>query len=470
MACTIIRLVQAAVNLRRKFECAIQSSFDSMDGGETQEEEEPIDAANKKEPLEVLSTQVQKGSSNTLDEEQEGTNSSQSEVKEEKKRVESLFEFDDQKKENKFAPQNENESEANSMILEGKVLANKRRSKESPIFPPSNPIFETQPSKISNIVIYHPFVKIPSLNAIESETADSATSETDSDTICSIKSVRFRSGEAVSPSSGCKPAKLIRADHVTSLDLQQAPSSSYNQSNNTLIKPPIKNSLELSASAGITEEQRRKSSSSGSDSCSIGKENEENRRQWLSYSKWILKGQQSMEEEDEEEKENREQNLNVPRLELNSEEEEEEEEDEEEEEEKDEQEVLKSMEIEDDTDDDVELDPALFIDDDDDDTDHYEAEGENLFLEYLGEGIRAHDSLDEGYVDDFTSFEIDKGNTFEEVIYEEDEESVSDDESNELTGICYSSLLLPFSPEEDFLSSPSEEGTMNDINYEILFE
>ena len=256
MACTILRLVEIATNLRKRFECVLQASIDSLDG------EEIRNKNNKKEHI--------------LD-------SDPSNSRECSKRIiEDKCAFNTHHKnmcKTKHFVKEENINK--SLATENKKLVNKKEFKERMV------CYEKSDSRIKKCekftgknyrkmqnseICKYETVYSESLNVCDNgdnDPADSTTSETDSDTFCSIKTVRLTiNRRPVSPSSECKPAKLSRCANVDEHD-----------------QP-------------LTIEEHNKSSSSGSDS---GGNKTANRKEWLGYSKWLLMGRLSLEGEKDEE-------------------------------------------------------------------------------------------------------------------------------------------------------------------------
>ncbi|XP_076053959.1 mucin related 89F isoform X2 [Oratosquilla oratoria] len=227
MACTFLRLFQAAITLRRRFECAIQSSFESVESGEALEtrdveegddngaegsgegcdageedgnlETEEIDGT----PTELLSRQQTLDSGGNFDSDVELSEPQidDTELGLIASDVTMTFSITadaepasaaGKLKENGFS-----RAEATTFRENGET-SNFRHEKENvPV-----PVIKENVKALSRVI---PTVQI-------SEVSSSDKSDSDSDSRASIKTVRPRYAEAVSPSSGCKPPKLIRSD------------------------------------------------------------------------------------------------------------------------------------------------------------------------------------------------------------------------------------------------------------------
>ncbi|XP_042243303.1 uncharacterized protein LOC121880217 [Homarus americanus] len=118
--------------------------------------------------------------------------------------------------------------------------------------------------------------KIPLVQVNEISGSDKS-SDSDSDSRCSIKSVRLRYADAVSPSSGCKPAKLIRSDALET--------NAEKESNNLQWILLVKES-----GSELVKDSDKENGDSNTES-------DLDKSELLGYSEWLLKGKESLEAE-----------------------------------------------------------------------------------------------------------------------------------------------------------------------------
>ncbi|KAK3848972.1 hypothetical protein Pcinc_044258, partial [Petrolisthes cinctipes] len=132
--------------------------------------------------------------------------------------------------------------------------------------------------------------KIPMVQVNEITGSDRSSSDSDSssDSRCSVKSVRLRCADAdVSPSSGCKPAKLIRSDALET----NAEKESSNLQWILVVKESgselVKEEEDKEGNKEQEEEEDGLGKDSGGDS---NTESEGDKSELRGYSEWLLKG------------------------------------------------------------------------------------------------------------------------------------------------------------------------------------
>lgn len=130
--------------------------------------------------------------------------------------------------------------------------------------------------------------KIPmvQVNEITGSDRSSTDSDSSSDSRCSVKSVRLRCADAdVSPSSGCKPAKLIRSDALETNAEKESSNLQWilvvKESGSELVKE------EEDKQDGNQEEEESQEKDNGGDS---NTESEVDKSELRAYSEWLLKG------------------------------------------------------------------------------------------------------------------------------------------------------------------------------------
>lgn len=360
MACTLLRIVQAAVNLRRRFECAIQSSFESVESGDAGEERE-----DKATAEENGQTQPDEKDMNTSEQLSQNFQLSFTEPDEEIENIGEPFQAATEDistpkmtfihaEDKQDAEDIENGAYKDAVasssieIIEenGRASATKESGNEAQTKESDSSSVETEntwPTKDSTPV--GAVQKIPMVQVNEISGSE-RSSDSDSDSRCSVKSVRLRYAEAVSPSSGCKPAKLIRSDALET--------SAERESNNLQWILLVKES-----GSELVKETERENGDSTTES-------EIDKNELVGYSEWLLKGRSceagsSSDENDAS---------------LTS--------------------------------------PELYDDNDDDDSEHYLEDDDEVMVD---------ESFDDSFVDDgFVSLELDEYD--DDVIIEEDEEDL----------------------------------------------
>lgn len=154
--------------------------------------------------------------------------------------------------------------------------------------PKNKSIRGTDENFIPDLSVYYPFVNINPYNALDNITPDSTNSETDSDTFNSVRSFRLKPKKISSCNEYLNKLQNIQSQTYISKEVMPNNGDSNQRPSESSLQVEIRNNL---------EERKVSSSSSGSDSHI--KEKESSRRQWLNYSKWILKGQKSMESQND---------------------------------------------------------------------------------------------------------------------------------------------------------------------------
>ena len=316
MACTILRLVQAAVSLRRRFECAIQSSFESVDGGDSSSQPDILSHEDENPPLnqtqpkpedlvtgEQLSHDFQitfdtadkeleqiSGKDHLQQSDEIMTFLSPNDIVEEKdERRNSISEAcahsinEEQSQGRKGAEKHDKNEEIEVECPEQKPTINEFKG----IHPSAN--IEKTNGKAIVGQSTGAIPKTPSLTVNETEISESDT--TDSDTITSVKSVRLRHGDAISPSSGCKPAKLVRSNALeTTID---------NESNNSkwlLMMKGSKTQLVYNENNGNSDETSEAETSTPTNIKTSTSDSDD--EQWDAYSNWISKGKESLNDDE----------------------------------------------------------------------------------------------------------------------------------------------------------------------------
>lgn len=325
MACTLLRIVQAAVSLRRRFECAIHSSFESESGAEEQRDRDQQDEehAAPRPRAEDLSTsehlsrtfrltfEEEDAELNAIDavdadtmtflpaESQEGAEGGAAYTDAPASTSIDILE------ESRFSSPDTPEDNTPALpthALESHPCGDSPTPPEalpSPVFPhvaqapspdmpdsPSSPLPGLLPAPAPPLIPEPiPRVQVHEVSGSERSSSDS---ESSSDSRCSVKSVRLR--DAVSPSSGCKPAKLIRSDAMVSSAEREASGSlrwvlTLEETGPATLK-------EGESQSGEEEKQEEE----------IEEEEQEGRRdsdcdrtELLAYSEWLLKGKQTLE-------------------------------------------------------------------------------------------------------------------------------------------------------------------------------
>ncbi|XP_042228803.1 dentin sialophosphoprotein-like [Homarus americanus] len=292
MACTLLRIVQAAVNLRRRFECALQSSFDSVESGDVGEERD--DHANTEENGQ---TRAGEEDMNTSEQLSQNFQLSFTEADEE---IENIGEpiqttTDDitshrmtfiHSQDNHGSENTENgaykdaaTSSSIEIIEENEFISITKESENSE--PQAEENNESLTEMDKNALTMKKSQgganrKIPLVQVNEISGSDKS-SDSDSDSRCSIKSVRLRYADAVSPSSGCKPAKLIRSDALET--------NAEKESNNLQWILLVKES-----GSELVKDSDKENGDSNTES-------DLDKSELLGYSEWLLKGKESLEAE-----------------------------------------------------------------------------------------------------------------------------------------------------------------------------
>lgn len=366
MACTLLRIVQAAVNLRRRFECAIQSSFDSVESGDVGEERDQANTEENEQPLpdeEDMNTseQLSKKFHLSFTEPEEGAEASRPVVDGSNKLEAgiSVIEASKPVTEETRIPGVETTIPGTEICLPGSetrvtggesskpvVEANPQQPPED--LPPEhgmtfihsedsqdapevteNGAYKDAPTSSSTEILKEneysgairesgagllpqstssidspkpadtrmkmapeaystgAISKIPmvQVNEITGSDKSSTDSDSSSDSRCSVKSVRLRCADAdVSPSSGCKPAKLIRSDALETNADKESSNLQWilvvKESGSELVK-------EEEDKEGKQEEEESQEKDSGGDS---NTESEVDKSELQGYSEWLLKG------------------------------------------------------------------------------------------------------------------------------------------------------------------------------------
>ncbi|XP_071520773.1 uncharacterized protein [Panulirus ornatus] len=304
MACTLLRIVQAAVNLRRRFECAIQSSFESVESGDAGEERE--DKAGTFE--ENGQTQPDEKDMSTSEQLSQNFQLSFADPDEGIENIGEPFQADASAPKMTFihsedhqdAQETENGAykdavasssieiiEENGRDPETTESGNEAQTKENSAGATTTGSEEDASSSSSSAPAAAPpavresaqgdgVQKIPMVQVNEISGSE-RSSDSDSDSRCSVKSVRLRYAEAVSPSSGCKPAKLIRSDALET--------NAERESNNLQWILLVKES-----GSELVKEAERENGDSTTES-------EVDKSELMGYSEWLLKGRTSYEGE-----------------------------------------------------------------------------------------------------------------------------------------------------------------------------
>ncbi|XP_068246689.1 uro-adherence factor A-like [Palaemon carinicauda] len=332
MACTLLRIVQAAVNLRRRFECAIQSSFESVESGEVLDDQAALgdaedneeDAPAREEDVntsEHLSQNFQlsftdndSDQDDNIDQLGERTSESPDEGAQTSSKM-TFIQSDDQKdsedkengayrdakasnsieilEENVYAteevdsgdeldsPTVENETELEVSVTENGSSKENDVETENVHLPENQTSVDSIESGIvaptkenleTIIVPQVPIVQVNEVSNSDRSSSERSTTDSDTDSRCSVKSVRMRYAEAVSPSSGCKPAKIIKSDD--SLDLTEGDPET-DQKWILLVKE---------SGHQLVKESEKENSNS---------ESELDKNEYLAYADWLLKGKES---------------------------------------------------------------------------------------------------------------------------------------------------------------------------------
>ncbi|XP_066954368.1 uro-adherence factor A-like [Macrobrachium rosenbergii] len=422
MACTLLRIVQAAVNLRRRFECAIQSSFESVESGEVLDdhahlgdtEDNGEDVSAKEEDVstsEHLSQNFQLSFADDDNDSEHGDNTDEKTIEQNTESPDdgaqtsnkmTFIHSDDQKdsedkengayrdaktsssieilEENVYAtedvesgdeldsPTTENETVVEESVTENvsskeneSTTENVQTTENQSAAVESTESGTEEPTKenIETIVVPKvPIVQVNEISGSDRSSSERSTTDSDTDSRCSIKSVRLRYAEAVSPSSGCKPPKIIKSD--ASLDTSEGEPEN-DQQWILLVKE---------SGHQLVKESEKENSNS---------ESEVDKKEFLAYADWLLKGKDSEEAETSS---------------------------------SDEQDVLYSPSAYEgamgEEDIDIDEDSEIYLEDDDDEDVEYDDE---MIIE---------ESFDESFVDDgFVSLDIDEFD--DDVIIEENE-------------------------------------------------
>lgn len=278
MACTFLRIVQAAVSLRRRFECAIQSSFESVESGEGLDrhgDQEGTEENGQSQPCEQdMSTSEQLSRNFQLsftdaDEDTDITLGSKAKKEDTMTFIRSDEATDE--KEN-GAYMDAVASSSIEILEENEFDSDLTESGKTEEFTENGDsrVSAGTIRKVDDVAVQKKTVV--QVNEI-SGSDKSSDSDSSSESRCSIKSVRLRSAEAVSPSSGCKPAKLIRSDALETNAEKEA-------SNLQWVIYVKESGSELVKKEG--EKENEGSSSTESDS---------QKTEYLGYSEWLQKGQ-----------------------------------------------------------------------------------------------------------------------------------------------------------------------------------
>ena len=320
MACTLLRIVQAAVSLRRRFECAIHSSFESVESGSEEQREQQQQQQEDHTPAqpraEDLSTSEHLSRTFRLtfeegDAEADPPGMTFLRAAESQEGAEGGAAYADAPASTSIDVLEDVSFPSSPATVEGTSLALDTRSPE-----PYTPCGSALPSPEALPTVFPHVSQAPSpdsafspplpgaftppvpesipkvqVHEVSGSERSSSDSDSSSDSRCSVKSVRLRCGEAVSPSSGCKPAKLIRSDAMVSSAERETNSSMrwvlmLQDAGTALLK---EGKQEQSQEQEEQQEQEQ------------GQEDEERRgsdldkTELLAYSDWLLKGKQVLE-------------------------------------------------------------------------------------------------------------------------------------------------------------------------------
>ncbi|XP_045121621.1 uncharacterized protein LOC123510479 isoform X2 [Portunus trituberculatus] len=322
MACTLLRIVQAAVSLRRRFECAIHSSFESVESGgeeqrEQQQQEEPAPAQPRAEDLST-SEHLSRTFRLTFE---EGDPDDQPDMtflraSEGQEGAEGGAAYADAPASTSIDVLEDVSFPASPATAEDTSLALTLHSPE-PFTPAASalPSPEAAPTVFPHVsqapspdsasappLPYHPDPSpaavlpeaIPKVQVHEVSGSERSSSDSDSSSSsrCSVKSVRLRCADAVSPSSGCKPAKLIRSDAMVSSAEREASGSMrwmlmLQDSGTALLKEVEQGqSQEQEEQREAQDETQEEDERRGSDS---------DGSEVMAYSEWLMKGKQVLE-------------------------------------------------------------------------------------------------------------------------------------------------------------------------------
>ncbi|ROT82845.1 hypothetical protein C7M84_023982 [Penaeus vannamei] len=217
MACTFLRIVQAAVSLRRRFECAIQSSFESVESGEGLDrhgDQEGTEENGQSQPCEQdmsTSEQLSRNFQLSFTDADEDTDITLG-YKAKKEDTMTFIRSDEATDEKENGAYMDAVASSSIEILEENEFdSDLTESGKTEEFTENGDsrVSAGTIRKVDDVAVQKKTVV--QVNEI-SGSDKSSDSDSSSESRCSIKSVRLRSAEAVSPSSGCKPAKLIRSD------------------------------------------------------------------------------------------------------------------------------------------------------------------------------------------------------------------------------------------------------------------
>lgn len=279
MACTFLRIVQAAVSLRRRFECAIQSSFESVESGEGLDrhgDQEGTEENGQSQPCEQdmsTSEQLSRNFQLSFTDPDEDTDKTLGDNKEKKKDNMTFIHSEEPKDEKENGAYMDAVASSSIEILEENEFDSDLTESGKREGLTENGHTGDSAETVRNVEKVESVRKKSVVQVNEISGSDkSSDSDSSSESRCSIKSVRLRSAEAVSPSSGCKPAKLIRSDALET--------NAEKEANNLQWVIYVKESgSELVKQEG--EKENEGSSSTESDS---------QKTEYLGYSDWLLKG------------------------------------------------------------------------------------------------------------------------------------------------------------------------------------
>lgn len=278
MACTFLRIVQAAVSLRRRFECAIQSSFESVESGEGLDrhgDQEGTEENGQSQPCEQdmsTSEQLSRNFQLSFTDADEDTDITLG-YKAKKEDTMTFIRSDEATDEKENGAYMDAVASSSIEILEENEFdSDLTESGKTEEFTENGDsrVSAGTIRKVDDVAVQKKTVV--QVNEI-SGSDKSSDSDSSSESRCSIKSVRLRSAEAVSPSSGCKPAKLIRSDALETNAEKEA-------SNLQWVIYVKESGSELVKKEG--EKENEGSSSTESDS---------QKTEYLGYSEWLQKGQ-----------------------------------------------------------------------------------------------------------------------------------------------------------------------------------
>lgn len=278
MACTFLRIVQAAVSLRRRFECAIQSSFESVESGEGLDrhgDQESTEENGQSQPCEQdmsTSEQLSRNFQLSFTDADEDTDHTLG-YKAKKEDTMTFIRSDEATDEKENGAYMDAVASSSIEILEENEFdSDLTESGKTEEFTENGDsrVSAGTIRKVDDVAVQKKTVV--QVNEI-SGSDKSSDSDSSSESRCSIKSVRLRSAEAVSPSSGCKPAKLIRSDALETNAEKEA-------SNLQWVIYVKESGSELVKKEG--EKENEGSSSTESDS---------QKTEYLGYSEWLQKGQ-----------------------------------------------------------------------------------------------------------------------------------------------------------------------------------